>query len=90
MFSKKYKHVLDVAVIQWIMSCHKNRITTRVIILWHFVDNVRVNNAFLIEIMFILKAIHILEGHMINRILHSWSFYMKFMKLTEAHFINFI
>ena len=27
---------------------------------------------------------------MINRILHSWSFHMKFMKLAEARFINFI
>ena len=25
----------DVAVIQWITSCHKNRMTSRVIILWH-------------------------------------------------------
>ena len=37
----------DVAVIQWIMSCHKNRMTTRVITLArNAIDNVRVNNAF--------------------------------------------
>ena len=50
-------HVLlyDVAVIQWIMSCHKNR-------------------------------------NMVNKILNSWSFHMKFMKLAEgqASLINFI
>ena len=27
---------------------------------------------------------------MINRILHSWSFYKKLMKLTEGSFINFM
>ena len=50
----------DVAVIQWITSCHKNRMATRVI-LWRervtslttFMSAMR----FLIEIMFILKAI---------------------------------
>ena len=38
----------DVAVIQWITSCHKNRMTTRVITLWR-VDVTSlpiVNNAF--------------------------------------------
>ena len=41
----------------------------------------------LLEILSILKAINpILKGHMINRILHLWSFYMKFMKLTEGSF----
>ena len=51
----------DVAVIQWITSCHKNHMTTHVIILWceHVmslttsVSTVR----FRIELMFILKAI---------------------------------
>ena len=37
---------------------------------------------FLIEIMFILKA-SLIKNHMINRILHPWSFYMKYMKLAE-------
>ena len=42
-----------------------------------------------IEIMFIFKAIKsILVGHMINRILYSWSYHIKFMK--RARFINFI
>ena len=39
----------DVAVIQWIMSCHKNRMTSRVITLArvrNVIDNVCVNNAF--------------------------------------------
>ena len=46
---------------------------------------------FHIEVMFILKAIKShLKGHMINRILHSWSFHMKCMKLAKARFKNFI
>ena len=42
---------------------------------------------FVIEILFILKAkkIHF-KGYMINRILHSWSFLMKIMKLAEGSF----
>ena len=41
---------------------------------------------FLKEIMFFFKTINpILKGHMTNRILHSWSFHMKFMKLAEGH-----
>ena len=41
--------------------------------------------------LFILKAIKPkLKGHMINRILHLWSFNMKFMKLAKASYINFI
>ena len=39
----------DVAVIQWIASCHKNHMTTRAITLARrrkVIDNVRVNNAF--------------------------------------------
>ena len=42
---------------------------------------------FLIEIMFILKAIK--KGHMKNRLLHSWSFHMKFMKLVKDSFHKF-
>ena len=30
----KWHLAYDVAVIQWITSCHKNRMTTRVITLW--------------------------------------------------------
>ena len=51
----------DVAVIQWITSCHKSRTTTHVLTLWR----VRVTSLttsvstmrFHIELMFILKAI---------------------------------
>ena len=51
----------DVAVIQWITSCHKNRMTTRVITLWRVnvtslttsVSTIR----FVAEIVFVLKAI---------------------------------
>ena len=42
---------------------------------------------FLLEIVSISKAINpILKGHMIGRILHSWSFHMKFMKLAFCAF----
>ena len=42
---------------------------------------------FLAEIMLILWAIKShLKGRMINRILHSWSFHMKFMKVAEGSF----
>ena len=51
------------------------------------IDNVRVNIRFLLELMFILKAIKsCLKGHMINRILHEWSFHMKFVKLAKGSF----
>ena len=55
----------DIAVIQWITSCHKNRITTRLIIitLWcEHVSSLTTSSStmsFLSEIMFILKAIKI-------------------------------
>ena len=55
-----YSLLYDVAIFQMITSCHKNRMTTRVITLWRervtsltrSVSTMR----FLIEIMFILKA----------------------------------
>ena len=51
---------------------------------------VYVTMGFPIEIMFIFKVIKsILKGHMINRILHSWSFHMKFMKLAEGAYHKF-
>ena len=68
--------------------------TTLVITLWRvygtsmttFVSTMR----FLLEKWYILKAIKsILKGHMINRILRSWSFHMKIMKLVEGSFHKF-
>ena len=51
----------DVAVIQWIMSCHKNRMTTHVITLWRVhVTSLTTSMStmcFLFEIIFILKTI---------------------------------
>ena len=84
----------DVAVIQWITSYHKNHITTRVITLWRKrVTSLTTSMStmrFLIEIIFILKAIkYHFKGHMINRILHSWSFHMKFMTPAEGSFHKF-
>ena len=78
----------DVAVIQWVTSCHKNHMTSCVITLW-YVDVTSLTTSvsamdFLAEIILILSAIKLhVKGHMINRILHSWSFH-------EAGFINFI
>ena len=84
---------LDVAVILWITSCHKNRMTTRVITRWHVhvtSMTTAVSLRFLIEIMSILKVIKShFKGHVINRILHSRSLYMKFMKLAEGSFHKF-
>ena len=61
-FSYTYIHLsYDVAVIQWITSCHKNRMITRVITLWR-VDVTSLTTSvstkrFHSELMFILKAI---------------------------------
>ena len=56
---KRLSH--DVAVIQWITSCHKNRMTTRVITLLRVsVTSLTTSMStmrFLSEIMFVLKAI---------------------------------
>ena len=52
---------LDVAVVQWITLCHKNRMTTRVTKLWwvHVTSLTTSMSSmrFLIEIMFVLKPI---------------------------------
>ena len=74
----------------WI-NCHKNHVTTHVITF----GNIYVMSLTLtvlamhlhIEVLFILKAIkkkNILKGHMINKVLHQWSFHMKFMKVTKG------
>ena len=45
---------------------------------------------FLIETMSTLKAIKSYSNsHVINRILHSWSIHMKFIKLAEGLFNKF-
>ena len=54
------------------------------------IDNICVNNAFFFLNNVSLKAINpILKGRLINRILHSWSFYMKLMKLAKSLFHKF-
>ena len=63
----------------------KNRMTptcnNTLALMRNVIDNVHVNNAFHIELMFILKAITSrLKGHLINRILHSWSFHKFHIK----------
>ena len=89
----KYQHLVlsfDVYIIHLIKLCHKNGMTTCNHTLVHthnFTDKVYVNNAFSYLLMFILKAINpILKGHIINRILPSWSFHMKFMELAKGSF----
>ena len=83
----------DLTVIQWIMLCHKNRVTTRVITVWclHVTSlTTSVSMRFLTEILLTSKAIKFhLKDPMINRILHSWSFHMKFMKLAKNWFHKF-
>ena len=82
----------DVTFIQRITSCHKNGMTTRVITLArrrNAIDNFRVNNAFLIQIMIILRAIKFhFKGSYEKQNLKSWSFHMKFMKRAFGDFIN--
>ena len=60
--------------------------TAHYITLWAGTCNdMRDNNAFSIQIMSILKAINtLLKGRMINRVLHLWSFHMKFIKLPKG------
>ena len=58
----------------------------------NFTGNVPVTNA-----VFCWNDIHFkgdnlilsYKSHMINRILHSWSFHMKFMKFAEGSFYKF-
>ena len=89
----------DDAVIQWIMTCDKNRMATRVTTLWpQYVTSLTTSVStmrLLIEIMLNLGAIKSnfkgskIKGLKINRILHEWSFHMKFMKLAEGSFHKF-
>ena len=75
-------------------SCHKNRMTTRVITLWRldvtsFTTSVSTMR-FLSEIMLILKAIKShFSGSYDKQNLHSWSFHMKFMKRAFGEFNKF-
>ena len=71
------------------MSFHKNRMTTcnNTLVQRHnIIDNDRVNNEFLCQNNVRLKALksHFKGPYVINRILHSWSFHMKIMKLAEG------
>ena len=84
----------DVVVIQWIRSCHKNRMTTHVIPLWcEDVASLTMSVStmrFRIEIIFILKAIKShCKASYDNRILHLWPFHVKFMKLAEGSLHKF-
>ena len=84
----------DVAVFQWITSCHKNRMTTRVITLLRehvtsLTTSVTTMQIF-IENMSTSKAMKsYFKSHMIKRILHSLSFHMKFIQLAEGSFNKF-
>ena len=49
--------ILDIAVIQWIMSCHKSLMATHVITIWGLSAMSVSTLRFLFEIMFILKTI---------------------------------
>ena len=70
----------DVGVIQWITSCYKKVYMTTSVSAMRF----------LLQIFFILKAIKsIFKESYDKKILHSWSFHMKFMKLAEGSFHKF-
>ena len=84
MFLVIHNFIINVAIFQWIASCHKNHMTTRVLAL------LQENNIIFIENMSTSKAIKsYFKGHMIKRILHSWSFHMKFIKLAKGSFNKF-
>ena len=75
------------------MSCHKNAMTT-LYISFMGKSNVMTTSVitmqFFIEIMTTLKELKpYLNGHMINRILHSWSCHIKFIKLVGLY-ISFV
>ena len=86
----EYLHLsFDVAVIQWITSCHKNRMTTRVISLWRVHITSLTTSMLTMRFLIESNKIPFLKDHMINRILHLWSFHIKFMKLAEGSFHKF-
>ena len=79
----------DVAVIQWITSCHKN--CNRALTKRNVIDKSTCQQYVPIEIMFILKVIKSrFEGSVmyVNRILHSWQFHIKFINSPKARSIN--
>ena len=93
-FSRYINLSYDVAVFKWITSCHKNRMTTRVItLLRECVTSLTTSVTTIlifIENMSTLKAIKsFFKSHMIKRILHSWSFHMKIIKLAKGSFNTF-
>ena len=47
----------DIAVIEWIMSCHKHRMTTRVIKLWR-IDETSLTLSVLTKRVFFLNIVH--------------------------------
>ena len=59
--SPQIPSIYDIAVVTWITSCHKNRMAIRIITLWRVhVTSVATSAStvrFLIDIMFIFKAI---------------------------------
>ena len=88
----------DVAVFQWITSCHKNHMTARVItLLREYVTSLTTSVTTMlifIENMSTLRAIKsYFKSHMIKRILHEWSFHMEFtgefIKLAKGSFNKF-
>ena len=78
-----------------ITSCHKNRMTTRVITLWRVHVTLLTTSMstmhFLIEIKLILKTIESsLKGSYGKQtVLHSSSFHIKYMKLAKGSFHKF-
>ena len=65
-------------------TCNNTLARTR-----NVIDNVHANNAFSYGNNVYLKGDKFLKLHMLNRILHSWPFHMKFMKLAKGSFHKF-
>ena len=86
----------DVVVFQWITSCNNSVKTTRVLTLLREYATTSLTTSVATMLIFIenmstLTALKFFfKSHMIKRILHSWSFHIKFIKLAEACLINFI
>ena len=84
----------DVAVFQWIRSCNKSVMTTPVLtLLWEYATTLTTSVTPMLIFtgnMSTLKAVKsYLRSHIIKRILHSWSFHMKFIKHAECSFNKF-
>ena len=65
--------------------CYNTSVQTR-----NVINNVRFNNVFSWNIGHFKSEKNLIsKGHMINRILHTWSFHMNFMNRAKGSFYKF-